>query len=109
MQSKATSNISGMILTGRGVLNSRWADSYLRKFRKVTLLNLDDLFRGMLREGVRRSYGEDARVAVDQQRPFEQAGALVVQEVLLPAALHQLRNYHPNLPRGLLLLQLPNV
>ena len=58
---------------------------------------------------VGRAYREDAPVAVDQQRPFKQAGALVVQEVFIPTVLHQLRNDHHNLPVGVLLREIANV
>ncbi len=46
-------------------------------------------FRGLLRDVIGRAGGINALVATDQEGPFEEPGALVVQEVFVPTALHQ--------------------
>jgi hypothetical protein len=60
-------------------------------------------FRGRLRDVVGCAGRIYALVAADQEGPFEEPGALVVQEVFVPTALHQFGNDHDNLPVGVFL------
>src|SRR5256884_2698173 len=66
-------------------------------------------FRALLRDVVGRAGGINALVAADQECPFEEPGALVVQEVFVPTALHQFGNDHDNLPVGVFLGEFENV
>ena len=66
-------------------------------------------FRGLLRDVIGRAGGINALVATDQEGPFEEPGALVVQEVFVPTALHQFGNDHDNLSVGVFLGEFENV
>ena len=56
------------------------------------MLNLDDLFRGLLGDIVRRADCEYTIVPANEQGPFEQTGALVVEKIFIPAVFDQCGN-----------------
>src|SRR5260370_6206837 len=56
----------------------------------------------MVRDVVGGAGGENARVAADEERPFEESAALVVQKIFVPAILDQFGNDHDNLAVGVL-------
>jgi hypothetical protein len=65
--------------------------------------------RGLPGDVVGRADGENALVAADQKRPFQEPGALVVQEVFIPAIFDKLGNHDDNAPIGVLFRELENV
>lgn len=63
----------------------------------------------MIAKIVRGAHSENALVAADQKHPFQQAAALVVEEIFVPAAFHQLGNDHDDTAIGMLVGQFQNV
>src|SRR5579859_5997179 len=68
-----------------------------------------ELGSGGLGKIIGRADREDAGIAADQERPLEQASALVVQKVFVPAIFHQFGNDHDNAPVRMLLREFENV
>jgi len=66
-------------------------------------------FCGLFRDVIRRADGENALVAPDQEGPFEEPGALVVEEILVPAIFDKLGNHDDNMSIGVLFRELENV
>lgn len=68
-------------------------------------------------EGIPRSIGEiagrgereDALIALGEERPFEEAAALVVQEIFVPVIFHQLRDDHHDAAVRIFLGQLQHI
>jgi len=71
------------------------------KTRGVTLLNLDDLFRGLVRDVVGRADRENTFVATDEESPLEEPGTLIVQEIFVPAVFDQFGDDHDDAPVGM--------
>ena len=44
-----------------------------------------------------RTHCEDAFIATGEKHPFQKMGALIVEEVLVPFVLHELRNDHDDI------------
>src|SRR4029077_11230751 len=59
--------------------------------------------RGLVGDVVGCADGENALVATDEERPFEEPGALVVQEIFVPAIFDQLGNDDDDAPVGMVL------
>lgn len=57
---------------------------------------------GVVAEIVGRVEGEDALVAFDEEEPFEEAAALVVEEIFVPAAFGEFGNDNEDAAIGLL-------
>src|SRR6267154_51372 len=66
-------------------------------------------FRGLSGDVVWRADGENTLVAADQERPFQEACTLIVQEILVPAIFDQFGNDDHNLTIGVLFRELENV
>ena len=66
-------------------------------------------FGGLSGDVVWRADGENALVAADQERPFQEACTLIVQEILVPAIFDQFGNDHNNMTIGVLFRELENV
>ena len=77
----------------------RWRDGWRRKPSLQRLVG----------EVVGGGEGEDALVALDHQGPFEEAAALVVQEIFVPAFLNELGNDDDNAAFGILPGELQNI
>jgi hypothetical protein len=57
---------------------------------------------GVVAEIVGGVQGEDALVAFDEKEPFEEAAALVVEEIFVPAAFGEFWDYDEDAAIGLL-------
>src|SRR6202171_4309158 len=66
-------------------------------------------FCGLFGDVIRRADGENALVAADQERPFEEPAALVVEEILVPAIFAKLGKHANNESIGVLFRELENV
>src|SRR6266404_6087045 len=64
---------------------------------------------GVIAEVVGGAYGEDALVAADLQRPFQEAAALIVQKIFVPAAFYEFGDDDHNSPLRMLFRQIQNV
>ncbi len=58
---------------------------------------LSVLIRGLIRDVVGRVDGENALVAADEECPFEEPAALVVQKILVPVIFDKLWNHNNNM------------
>src|SRR5260370_11066301 len=59
---------------------------------------LSVLIRGLIRDVVGRVDGENALVAADEECPFEEPAALVVEKIFVPVIFDQFRNDDDNSP-----------
>ncbi len=74
-----------------------------RRLEQSTLLMTPSLFRGLVGDIVGRADGENALVAADEERPFEEPCALVMKEIFVPAIFDQLGNDDDDAPVGMFL------
>src|SRR5258706_6706623 len=64
---------------------------------------------GVFDEVVGCAYGEDALVAADLQGPLQEAAALIVEKILVPAALYEFGDDDHDAAMGMLFRQIQNV
>src|SRR3984893_14679015 len=74
----------------------------------ITLLRPLSVSFWMFTEIVGRRKREDALVSVHHQHPFQQAAALVVEKIFIPAAFHQFGDHHHDASIGMLHRKIEN-
>src|SRR6266478_3113719 len=111
-------NEARSVQSGRRIKTSDWPRlplDYSSRFdypnRKSYLLRALHAINGLLSSFADvpgGAYGKDARIAIDQQHPFQKTSTLIVKKVFIPSVFHQLGYDHDDGAIRILLRKVEN-